>query len=162
MRWSRGYRCQENAAPFHTVSGLFDSFGNVLCHFGNQYQIRLNTRLSCSAQDKIKDCTRSDQQLSITKDQIANAISILLFSAQILLSFYELLRTPRCTRIMSVDAQHKGMGWLAVVVPWINIDRMVMNLPLPPPSLPLPFWAQIVYFGFLKNHRYMVTLFLLC
>lgn len=61
----------ETSLHFINVSYLFDSFGNFLCHFGNQYKIRLNTRLSCSARDKIKDWKRLYHQLSIAGDHIA-------------------------------------------------------------------------------------------
>ena len=61
----------ETSLHFINVSCLFDSFGNFLCHFGNQYKIQLNTRLSCSARDKIKDWKRLYHQLSIAGDHIA-------------------------------------------------------------------------------------------
>lgn len=62
---------RETSLHFINISCLFDSFGNFLCHFGNQYKIWLNTRLSCSARDKIKDWKRLYHQLSIAGDHIA-------------------------------------------------------------------------------------------
>lgn len=62
---------RETSLHFINISCLFDSFGNFLCHFGNQYKIQLNTRLSCSARDKIKDWKRLYHQLSIAGDHIA-------------------------------------------------------------------------------------------
>ena len=105
----------ETSLHFINVSCLFDSFGNFLCHFGNQYKIQLNTRLSCSARDKIKDWKRLYHQLSIAGDHIAIRNHFFFPSIQTLLSLHELSSRARCTHIMAANSQHKGMGQLAVI-----------------------------------------------
>ena len=105
--------CHETSLHFINVSCLFDSFGNFLCHFGNQYKIQLNTRLSCSARDKIKDWKLLYYQLSIAKDHIAER-NHFFSSIQTLLSLWTLVKGQMHTHY-GCEFTAQRMGQLAVI-----------------------------------------------